>query len=292
MSIHDDLGNRMKTFHEEIPKTRLMRRMPVIIRNDGCNFHTLAREFKRPFDDVLIKTMQETTKYLCENIQGCSLGYTESDKISLLLIDYQRFKTSAWLDYEIQKMCSISASMATIAFNRFFHKNIADMIWNGKYSGSEVRYTNIYNDALKKGAMFDTRVFNIPKEKVANYFYWRQLDCSKNSIQMVGRANFSHKELQNKSCNDIQDMLMTQKGIDWNDFLTYQKHGSCVIKENYFQSCEDGKFIKLSDGCSDPYEDKESENGVWRSRWIIDKDIPIFKDEGRQYIEKLVYIGK
>ncbi len=116
----DDLGNRMKTFYEQIPKTRLMRRTPVVIRIDGKAFHTFTRGFKRPFDDVLIKTMQETAKYLCENIQGCSLAYTQSDEISLLLIDYQRFETSAWFDYEIQKMCSISASMATMAFNRIF----------------------------------------------------------------------------------------------------------------------------------------------------------------------------
>ena len=42
---------------------------------------------------------------------------------------------------------------------------------------------------------FDARCFNIPKEEVANYFYWRQLDATRNSIQMVGQANFSHKEL-------------------------------------------------------------------------------------------------
>ena len=69
---------------------------------------------------------------------------------------------------------------------------------------------------------------------MTNYFYWRQLDASRNSIQMVGQANFSHKKLQNKSCNDIQDMLMTQKGINWNDFPTYQKCGSCVVKEYYW----------------------------------------------------------
>lgn len=74
--------------------------------------------------------------------------------------------------------------------------------------------------------MFDSRCFNIPKEEVTNYIYWRQLDATRNSIQMVGQANFSHKELQNKSCNDIQDMLMTQKGINWNDLPTYKKRGS------------------------------------------------------------------
>ncbi len=75
-------------------------------------------------------TMQETAKYLCENIQGCSLAYTQSDEISLLLIDYQRFETSAWFDYEIQKMTSISASMATMAFNRIFNDLVREYRFN------------------------------------------------------------------------------------------------------------------------------------------------------------------
>ena len=177
----DDLGNRMKTFYEEISKTKLMRRTPVVIRIDGG--------FKRPFDDVLIMTMQETAKYLCENIQGCSLAYTQSDEISLLLIDYQRFETSVWFDYEIQKMVSISASMATMAFNRIFSEIVSDL------KVDDTKLMDRYFEAAYSGAMFDARVFNIPKEEVTNYFYWRQLDASRNSIQMVGQANFSHKEL-------------------------------------------------------------------------------------------------
>lgn len=291
----DDLGNRMKTFYEEIPKTRLMKRCPVICRLDGRSFHTFTRGFKRPFDDVLIKTMQETAKYLCENIQGCQLAYTQSDEISLLLIDYQRFETSAWFDYEVQKMCSISASMATMAFNMFFTRNVQDFGYdcccdpdNENYGDKVVngreedyaRYELIYMKKLYT-AMFDSRVFNIPKEEVTNYFYWRQLDASRNSIQMVGQANFSHKELHNKSCNDIQDMLMTQKGINWNDFPTCQKRGSCVVRN---------KIILESDGVKETCMLRDPKQG--ENNWIIDKDIPIFKGEGREYIEQFVNVGE
>ena len=288
MPVHDDLGNRMKTFYEQIPKTKLMRRTPVICRIDGKAFHTYTRGFQKPFDEVLIKTMQETTKYLCENIQGCVLGYTQSDEISLVLVDYQRFETSAWFDYEVQKMCSIAASMATMAFNKFFRKNVESW-WTAPFVGitkecqdRESLY-RIYQIALDKGAMFDARVFNIPKEEVTNCIYWRQLDASRNSIQMVGQANFSHKELQNKSCNDIQDMLMLQKNINWNDFPTYQKRGICVIKFDERETITednigtDGSVIGTK--------------MTVRSKWIIDKDIPIFKGEGREYIERLVMIG-
>ena len=132
-------------------------------------------------------------------------------------------------------------------------------------SEQRITYEHTLNNAVEKGAMFDARCFNVPKEEVTNLIYWRQLDATRNSIQMVGQANFSHKELQNKSCNMIQDMLMTEKGINWNDFPTYQKLGSCCIKEEY-------------------YIDSTSV----RTRWIIDEEIPIFKGEDREYIEKLI----
>jgi tRNA(His) 5'-end guanylyltransferase len=122
MAIHDDLGTRMKTFYEEVPKTRLTRRTPVAIRIDGKAFHTFTRGFDKPFDEVLGNAMVATMKYLCENIQGCVFGYTQSDEITLILIDYQKLTSSAWFDYEVQKMCSIAASMATMEFNRQFNE--------------------------------------------------------------------------------------------------------------------------------------------------------------------------
>ena len=287
---NSNLAARMKEFYENVPKTNLMRRTPVVIRIDGKAFHSFTKGFKRPFDEVLIKTMQETTKYLCENIQGCVLGYTQSDEISLVLVDYQRFETSAWFDYEVQKMCSIAASMATMAFNKFFYENV--FLYNGMasvdMSDKKYPYKEVYAKAVKKGAMFDARVFNIPKEEVTNYIYWRQLDASRNSIQMVGQANFSHKELQNKSCNDIQDMLMEQKGINWNDYPTVCKRGTAVIKKIIAR--EEKSFI--DDMLEDSFDNVKNNIIKQTSKWIIDKDIPIFKGEGREYIEKLVMVGE
>lgn len=124
MPVNDDLGKRMKEYYEQIPKIKLMRRCPVIIRIDGKAFHTFTKKFDKPFDDILIKTMQDTMKYLCENMENCVLGYVQSDEISLLLIDYKKLDTAALFDYEVQKLCSISASMATLAFNKFFIDNV------------------------------------------------------------------------------------------------------------------------------------------------------------------------
>lgn len=281
MPDRDSLGTRMKTYYEEVPKFRLYRRTPVAIRIDGKAFHTFTRGFQKPFDKVLIKSMQQTMLYLCENIQGCVLGYTQSDEITLILQDYKTLTTSAWFDYEIQKICSISASMATMAFNNFFHINVSEWckdndlatipyLNEGKNEELLKQY-NIYWSAVHKGAMFDARCFNIPKEEVTNLIFWRQLDAARNSVQMVGQAYFSHKELQNKSCNDIQDMLMEKYNINWNDFPTTQKRGSCAVR------------MTIQNPNVDP------KDGAYpRDVWCIDNEIPQFKGEGREYIEKLI----
>jgi tRNA(His) 5'-end guanylyltransferase len=267
-----DLAKRMKDY-ESISKTKLMKRCPVICRIDGKAHHSFTRGFKRPFDEIYIKSMQETAKYLCENIQGVVLSYQQSDEITIVLVDYEKLNTSPYFDYEVQKLCSIIASMATMAFNEAFQRIYANLYMGANEEDKIILY-NTYGKKCFK-AMFDCRVFNIPKEEVTNCIYWRQLDASRNSVQMVGQANFSHKELQNKSCNKIQDILMTQKGINWNDLPTYQKRGSCCIKEEYQD------------------EDVDIKDGVcMRTRWIIDKDIPIFRNEGREYIEKLIMVGE
>ena len=276
--VRDSLGDRMKAYYEEIPKIKLMRRTPVIIRIDGKAFHTFTRGMQKPFDEVLTKAMQETTKYLCENIQGCVLGYTQSDEISLVLIDYQKLETSAWYDNEVQKICSISASMATMAFNRYFKKNVDEYILSGKYMQNP-KIMETYHKAIEKSALFDSRCFNIPREEVTNYIYWRQLDATRNSIQSVGQANFSHKELHCKTCNDIQDMLMTQKGINWNDFPAYLKRGTAVFKNG------------ITVNRNNKMEEIALHNPEFCSRdWIIDLNMPQLKGENRNYVERLIKV--
>lgn len=269
----DSLGDRMKAY-ESIPKTFLTRRVPVIIRLDGKAFHTFTRGMKKPFDNILIQTMQDTMKYLCENIQGCVLGYTQSDEITLVLTDYETITTEAWFGYNVQKMTSISASMATLAFNKFFEEN-CNIVWDSYYEAwnhteEETKYNEMLYSKLNK-ALFDSRVFSIPKEEVCNCLIWRQQDATRNSIQSVGQANFSQKQLHGKSCEMIQDMLFIEKGINWNDFPTDCKRGSCCYKR------EVEKVVTIPK--------TNEERLVNRSEWFIDKDIPIFTQD-RSYVEK------
>lgn len=248
--MNDSLGDRMKRSYEQISSQKLVKRVPVICRLDGRAFHTFTKQIKaiKPFDDRLIDLMSYTALYLCKNISGARLAYVQSDEISILITDYDTITTQGWFDYKIQKMVSISSSMATAYFNRYFDSHFQNM-------------------GLVPLVNFDSRVFNIPKEEVCNYYLWRQNDWTRNSIQMLARSLFSHKECENKNSSELQDMLMLKYNVNWNDLEAYKKRGTCIYKELEFR-----------------------DDNTTRTRWKIDKDIPIFTQD-RSFIDKWTMSG-
>lgn len=255
--IKDSLGERMKSNYEFRSKTCLLRRTPCIIRLDGKAFHTFTRGFAKPFDERFLQAMQETTVELCKSIQGCVLGYTESDEITLVLVDYANLDSEAWFDYEVQKMCSVSASMATFYFNRAFEKfATAFMVLSGMREENK-SIADSYKRAIEMGGFFDSRCFNVPISEVTNCILWRQKDAERCSINSIGQAYFSHSQLQGKSLSQVQDMLYLEHSINWNYIETYKKRGTCVVKDG--------------DG-----------------HWIIDREMPILVGEGRNYVESRI----
>lgn len=207
----DSLGDRMKKNYEDRTRYFLLRRLYTIIRIDGVSFHTYTRGLKKPFDAGLISDMDETGKYLCQNIQGCKLAYVQSDEISLILTDFDDLNTSAWFDNNIQKIASVSASMSASKFNQL-------RILRNEMS-------------INKLAFFDARVFQVPtKTEAINYLIWRQNDATRNSISSVAQSMYSHKELHGKSSNEMQEMIF-QKGLNWNDFPSGYKRGRLICKQ-------------------------------------------------------------
>jgi len=206
----DDLGCRMKEQYEDRTRFFVPRRTWTIVRVDGKAFHTLTRNCARPYDEKLMDVMRDTAIEMVKEMQGANLAYVQSDEISILLTDFAKETTSAWFDGNIQKISSVSASMATA----FFNEKAGDE--------SEALFDDV--------AFFDGRCFTIPDPiEVENYFIWRQVDATRNSIQMAAQAIFSHKELLNKNNADMQEMLF-QKGINWNDYSSRCKRGQVIVK--------------------------------------------------------------
>jgi tRNA(His) guanylyltransferase len=218
--MKDDLGKRMKEQYEVRTRTFLPRRTYTIIRLDGKAFHSFTKSMRRPYDEDLMKAMDNTTLKLCEEIQGSKFAYVQSDEISILLTDFENINTCAWFDGQVQKMVSVSSSIATANFNKIMLN----------------QYFGISNAPTQKLAYFDSRVYTIPDPtEVENYFIWRQKDAVRNSIQMTAQSLYSHKELMGKSSNEQQEMIF-QKGTNWNDMPDGFKRGRLIKQFSFFDS--------------------------------------------------------
>lgn len=227
MSKNCTIMQRMKNNYENRSKTFLTRRTPVICRIDGKTFHTYTRGLNKPFDEGLMEDMTDTAIYLCQNIQGAKCAYVQSDEISILITDYDTLQTDAWFDYNVQKMTNISASLATGIFNQLRFQRILDN--QSEYDFSKNGSIELSGTPL---ANFDSRVFNIPVDEVANYFLARQKDAIKNSIAMLAQSLYSHKELESINSNQMQELCF-QKGHNWNDLHWSKKLGSFIAKNTY-----------------------------------------------------------
>ena len=240
------LGDRMKEY-EATSQGNVLRRTPVIIRVDGKAFHTFTKRFRDadapdPFSPVMHHLMTATARAMVANIQCAVLAYTQSDEISILLRDWDRHETQQWFGGKLQKMISVSAAQASAYFNFFLTREIGPLDYVGTVP------------------LFDSRVFQLPMDEVTNYFVWRQQDATRNSVQMLGRHYYSHKEMHGKNVSQIQDMLMGVGilPVNWNDIDTWKKRGTCVLPNpDIFDSS---------------------------ANVVVDEEIPIFTKK-REYIE-------
>lgn len=228
--MRDELGDRMKKNYENRTRILLPRRTYTMIRIDGKAFHTYTRGCERPFDAGLIEDMNTTAEYLCKNIQGAKIGFVQSDEISILMTDFDTLQTDAWFDGNIQKIVSVSASMATSKFNQLRMRRYIENSFN---NGNTLlkKFIATMDASPMRLAEFDARTFSIPSlTEVCNYFIWRQQDTVRNSISSVAQSLYSSKELHGKNMSEQQDMIH-EKGQNWNDYPAMQKRGRFVFKK-------------------------------------------------------------
>ncbi|MHA1305303.1 MAG: tRNA(His) guanylyltransferase Thg1 family protein, partial [Candidatus Heimdallarchaeaceae archaeon] len=125
----------------------------------------------------------------------------------------------------LQKLVSISASLMSVRFSKW----LLEMFEIGP-------------------AVFDCRAFNIPKEEVCNYFVWRQKDWMRNSVHMLARSVFSHKELQNKKVPDMLKMLQ-ETGMNWHELEPIYRNGTFLYRRinnqgvSYFATDYEANFL-------------------------------------------------
>jgi tRNA(His) 5'-end guanylyltransferase len=194
--------------YEHATRHTLTPRTHTIIRVDGRAFHTFLRHADKPFDEAVMAAMDATAAALCKEISGAVLAYTQSDEVSVLVTDFGAANTQPWFGGVVQKVVSVAAAVATVAFN--------------------TEYAVHYDDAT---ATFDARAFTIPDPvEVANYFVWRQRDAVRNAISMAAQSEFSHRELHGVNTNQMQELLWSQRDINFNDYPAGAKRGRVCVR--------------------------------------------------------------
>lgn len=234
-----NLSDRIKGYYEDRTKTFLMRKAITIIRLDGVGFSKYTKSLTKPFDDGFSDDMDKTAIFLCENIQGAKFAYTQSDEISIVLTDFDSLEAEAWFDYNVQKMVSIAASLATAKFNQLRFMRACDD------SGGDLQAKMLSDTEISQFKLptFDARVFQVPNiGEMVNAMIFRQQDATRNSVSMAASAYYGHKQLEGKSGEEKQEMLF-QKGINWNDYKTKYKRGVVIKKEPYYKEGEGGELV-------------------------------------------------
>ena len=237
MRQKDSLGDRMKGYYENRTRYLLPRRTYTLLRIDGKAFHSYTKGCDRPYDSLLSEDMDFTAVALCKQIEGAQFAYVQSDEISLVLTDFADHQTQAWFDGNLQKLVSISASIATAHFNSFRWQRIL----LGHIATAEIPDANPFSINLlnEPTAYFDSRAFTVPDPvEVENYFIWRQQDATRNSISMTAQAHLPHERLQGKTSDEMQELLWQEKGINWNEMPGGFKRGRCVVKKQILQDKE------------------------------------------------------
>lgn len=255
-----NLQERMKRYESSYDFT-LPINMPIVIRLDGWHFKSFTKGLKKPFDLIFRETMVETMKELCKVIPDIQFAYTQSDEISFIIINFDKLEKTPWFDNRINKLISISSSIASVKFNEILKRKVKEE-YDARLNSNDCRDKDLeeYKIYEKKfgQAYFDARAYVIPKEDIINYLYWREWDGIRNSVQSVGYTYFSQKELLNKNTNDIIELLKG-KGINWYDYPLWLQRGVVLFKDLL-------------------------------GKWSEDRNIPIFKKDGRSYVRERIPI--
>lgn len=197
------LGDRIKLY-ERAHDVHFTPNSPVIVRVDGKAFHTYLRGAERPFDQPFMDAMVEAARLTSRDMQGFKLAYTQSDECTFLVTDYDSHETQGWFDYSLNKIISITASMFTAYFNLVYRSEVP--------------------------GIFDARAFLVPIADAPNVFVWRQRDWERNSVQMLARSVFSHRECYGKKIPDMHEMLH-ERGINWADLDMREKNGTFITRD-------------------------------------------------------------
>jgi tRNA(His) 5'-end guanylyltransferase len=252
-------------YYRNLSDYRLLPNSHVIVMCDGRSFSKLIKnEFQKPFDDEFISMMNETAKYVCENVQCCKLCFVQSDEFSLYLTDFDTPQTESFFDYRLCKLLSIISSLATSKFNQLL------TVYYLKKSQKQSLEDSICTISNQKLVQFDCKCWNVPNfNDVFAWFLYRQTDCIRNSKQQTSQTFLSSKKLVKLNTDEQIELLLSEKGIDWHTYSNDKKYGRFIYKQKVL--CQN---IELN-------------TQYYRNKWIVYPAFQLTDDDGKENFKKI-----
>ena len=270
----DNLKKKQE-YYRSLTDYRLVPNSYVIVMLDGRSFSKKVKnKFNKPFDERFVHAMNETTKYLCEQVHGCKFGYCQSDEITHAITDFETPVTGSFFEYRISKILSICASMASAKFNSIMlETRLSESL--SRYASSEDNLTKL-GQVLQNQPLyeFDCKAWNVPTfNDIYGWLLYRQLDCIRNSKQQTAQTYLSHKELMNLNTDEQITKLMQTNGVDWETFDDGLKYGRFIYRVETTGISPDGTTYT-------------------RNKFQVHEAFPISTEEGRQRFNDVCNIPK
>lgn len=261
----------LKIHKQYCPEQHIDSGSPVIIQITGKGYTDFIGRFQKPFDEIFLSSMKNTLKYLCSKIPECVYGYSENFDFTLVLNPSKSGEGLLCSGYDIHEISSMASSMATLRFNRVFEKAAKSYVMAGNNFDETNKLSAMqgYVASIDKGALFTAKVFNLPSEQVFGYIHLQQKHRISSGIFEMGLAYFNESEISGRSSSEIQFMVFDKAGVNFDNYPNEFKRGLSCVKNNMYMD-------ELIDAA---YEE---------DAWVIDKNIPILKDENRDYIDDLL----
>ena len=219
----DSLASWCKWLEVNFSPDKMIPMLPVIIRLAGNGFSKWTKGLEKPFDLNLVKLMQETTAHLVK-VTNAVVGYTQSDEITLILYSDDR-NSSIYHEGKKQKILSKLTGECVNFFNTMRKEYLPDH---------------------NKIANFDCRIYQTPTLNDATLqLLWREIDATRNSILVLAQTKYKQKQMDGIDTNKLQDMLMRDFEINWNDLPANLKRGTYIKRQVVRKKLTPDEFDKL-----------------------------------------------
>lgn len=240
------MSNKLKDRIEEYIQRcdhKLLSRVPIVIVINGRNFAKVTQLLDKPYCPKFAECMLSTTLRLCSDIEGALFAYQHNDEIVVVTRNDQSNETNPWYDNRAQKICSVTAAIATLHFNK--HASSLQLNAQGE-------------------PVFTAQVFEVGTVAEAiNTLIYKQQQNFHTSIQSACLYNLLNKHDKNAikdmltglSIDEKVDLLAQECQVHFNDYPTSFRRGAAVYKVP--------KII----------------NGVMKDKWYLNPDLPIFTKE-------------